>query len=84
LESLQVKLYPNIANNYLNVESNLKYGGQLLIELYDITNRIIFSDTHKNSDTYNQKFDVDALSKGMYFIRFSNKEIYRVNKIIVR
>jgi hypothetical protein len=83
-ENLDVRLYPNPASDVLNVEVNLKTGEDIIVELVDITNHVVFSEKHSGYETYYHQFDVNSMSKGIYFIRFRNKEVYQVSKIVIR
>lgn len=83
-EKLDVNLYPNPASEFLTVELNIKSGEEIIVELLDITNHVIFSDKHSGFAPYNHRFDVSSMSKGIYFLRFRNNEVYQVSKIIIQ
>ncbi|MBN2485021.1 MAG: T9SS type A sorting domain-containing protein [Bacteroidales bacterium] len=82
-ESLDVKLYPNPANDILNIEANIKLGGELLVEIYDIRNQLVFSDKHKGFAIYSHQLDVNTMPAGVYFIRFRNNQLYYITKFVI-
>jgi hypothetical protein len=83
-ENLDVRLYPNPTNDFLNIEANLKTGKDLLVEIVDINNHLIYSKTHTGFESFNYTLDVSSLSEGVYFIRFSNSEIVHVSRFVIR
>ncbi len=83
-DNLTVVLKPNPAKDYLNIGATLKTGDEFIIEMFDISNRTVFSDKHSGIGTYNNELDVSNMSKGVYFIRVANKDIYFVNRVIIK
>lgn len=84
MENLDISLYPNPARDILNINAELKTGEEFIIEMFDISNRIVFSEIHHGYGKYENKIDVNNMSQGVYFVRVRNKEIYFVKRIIVK
>jgi hypothetical protein len=83
-EKLDVRLFPNPASDMLNIEVNLKTGGDIVVEIVDITNHVIFSDTHVGYETYYHTLDVNSMPRGVYFIRFRNSDVYQVTRFVIQ
>jgi hypothetical protein len=83
-ENLDVRLYPNPANTLLNIDVQVRTNKELKIELLDITNRVVFGETHKGIGTYSNELDVSSIIPGVYFLRIRNADIYFVNRIIIQ
>lgn len=69
-----ILIYPNPTNKYLNIESE----GFTKINLIDINNKIIFSQ----SGFELLKLDLSNLSKGVYIVQVENKNSFLLKKII--
>lgn len=82
-ENLEIELYPNPVQDMLIIDAELKTGDEFVIEIYDVTNKIVFSEEHKGFGRYENKIDVSGFGRGLYFVRLRNKEIYFVKQIIV-
>lgn len=69
-------IYPNPANNFINIESNFKFS----FILKDITGKIIIQKQNLNN---NYKLDLNNLKSGIYFISifYNSKQITK--KIVV-
>jgi len=70
-----LNIYPNPASTTLNIEGNF---GDLNVELYDITGKLI-TTSNKN------QLDVSSFNKGVYLLRISSPEIKQslTRKIII-
>jgi hypothetical protein len=84
MENLDISLYPNPAQDLLYIDAELKTGGEFIVEMYDITDRIVFSEIHHGYGKYENRIDVKNMSQGVYFVRVRNKEVYFVKRIIVK
>lgn len=80
-----LKAYPNPANEVLNVSFNLLGANQITLELVDATGRIVRSKSiSSDNGTYNEKFDLTNLSRGVYSVHVlsNNKNYY--HKLILQ
>ncbi len=67
-----IELYPNPANNYLNVSFESESTGKLF--LFDLTGKVIREEF---LDPGLQSIDVSGIPKGMYIIKIeSDKDVY--------
>jgi hypothetical protein len=79
----QIQLYPNPANNILNVDLELDVERDIILELYSIVNTLIF---RKELDhVTNAEFDVDVhdLAPGVYTLRIFADKIPHTYMIVV-
>lgn len=78
-----VSLYPNPAEEEMNVSIYLEEGDELSISMMDINGKIVFADQKNlNSGTNYLKYDVSDLSSGMYFVSVNGKKLNAVLKLM--
>jgi len=80
-----LKVYPNPANNSLNVSFTLEGANAITLELIDATGRVVRSkNISSGSGTYNEYFDLSSMSRGVYSVHVlsNNKNYY--HKLIVQ
>jgi hypothetical protein len=70
---ISVNVYPNPAENYVNVDAD----GLLYFELIDESGRILKVET-------NNRMDLSAFSDGIYFLRIVTEEKTSFSKILIR
>ena len=66
----EIKIYPNPSKGLLNIES-IEIEGNVIVNLFDISGRIIYSDRiilRKNSPS---QLNVSNISNGLYFIHIT-------------
>ena len=83
-EHISFDLYPNPASDVLNIEVADEYGDELFVEVYSITNQLIWFDHHDGFGDYSHKLDVSSYRHGIYLIRIRNKEFTHVKRIIIK
>jgi PKD repeat protein len=71
--STEIKIYPNPANNYIEIETTLQYSS---IKIIDLTGKTIKQTTLKS------KIDVSNLTNGIYFIQIIGKRNTIMQKIV--
>ena len=71
-----VKVYPNPANNFINIESNVMEITE--VALYDILGKKVLSQ----NKLVNNRLDISSLTKGVYFMKISANENSITKKII--
>ncbi|MCG8320872.1 MAG: Ig-like domain-containing protein [Cytophagales bacterium] len=80
-----VKMYPNPADNILNVQLENGYLGQVNLQLYDLRGGLIKSATYlKTTTLMNQPVDITRIKSGPYLIRvqLDRNEVW--NRIIIK
>lgn len=78
----QVKVYPNPANNYLNVEFSEALEGEHDWQMVDVLGRTVVSGRTNDGDEL-FTIDVERLSAGSYFFIIRNDKVYTQRKIII-
>ncbi len=73
-----LKLYPNPASSYVNIETNQVIQS---IQIFDTQSRLIF-----NQEVHNNQLAIDLTdwSKGIYFVKLNDGINQRTEKIIIR
>jgi hypothetical protein len=82
--NLTLNLYPNPANDYLNIEAEVLTGEELYIEIYSITNQLVWSDYHDGFGMYSNRLNISGFKEGVYVMRFRNSTVHHVQRFIVR
>lgn len=77
---LSIKLYPNPADNILNIELQGKNNG-LSVKVYDALGSLVQSFMMENST---EQISLDAYHQGLYFIHFNDGNQMHLMKFIVR
>jgi|GEM_PF-1416044 len=72
-----IEIFPNPANNYLNINTS---GSGNLIELIDITGKVLFSHTMRDN---NHIIDVEDYARGIYFIRITGAGFCELRKVMI-
>ena len=70
---LEIKVFPNPAANYIDIFLNLTNSGDLNINVYDITGKLMLNDFKsevENGPLY-LNYDVSNFTPGMYFIQIA-------------
>ncbi|MFC2111035.1 T9SS type A sorting domain-containing protein [Bacteroidota bacterium] len=70
-----IYLYPNPAQNYINILLNKPSSRDIEIQIYDIVGKLINTYNHENLQSFN-KIDISKLKAGIYFVKvgFGNGE----------
>ena len=77
LSSLGIRLFPNPASNYLNLQSD---AGVSLIRIFDITGRQV----HQQEIDQTDRIDLRSLKKGLYLVNVYNRtELLGYSKLFV-
>ena len=80
----QIMIYPNPNNGLLNLAISGQEQ-QLRIEITDMSGHIRYSENlEKIPQKFHKKLDISGLSKGLYFIKLSNKDRNYIEKIVVQ
>ncbi len=77
-----IQVYPNPADNYLNIDISGHAGEQALIEIYNLQGQKLYSDMAANiTDAFHTSLDVSRYSKGIYFIRIQSGQTLSLRKV---
>jgi len=79
--STHIKLFPNPANHFINIESQ---GNQLIdfVQLFDITGRLMLNKVF-NTKTSLAKLSLNGIKAGIYYLKIRSEENYFTKRIIV-
>lgn len=76
-----IKLYPNPTNNDITIDLG-KAVGQVSVELLDLNGKILFQESHQNTEII--QTSLTNYSIGMYYLRISFDIVDEVIKVIKR
>jgi len=67
-----LRLFPNPAENQTNIEYDVLRKGRVLINVYDLTGRLVrtLADEDKSAQTYKISFNSENLKSGMYIVDY--------------
>ncbi len=83
-QNMDVDLFPNPVSDKLNIEANIETPEPVNFEIIDVTNRVVYSDTHQGLGQLKKEIDVSGFNPGVYVIRIGNSEMYYINKFVVK
>lgn len=79
-----LNIFPNPANNVLNVSFSTENAGNISFKMLDMTGKLIYSETmHHLGGAATQQFSVNDLAKGIYFMDIETTSGKTVQKFIV-
>ena len=73
-----LKIYPNPAKNFINIETRLP--GDKTFKIYNVTGQVLF---HSILNNMNSKVDVSSLKKGMYLITLEGDQQTETTKLFI-
>ena len=79
LESIAV--FPNPANQYVDLQLNLSAATEMAIEVLDVTGKLLVQRASRSypAGEHNEQFDVANFANGTYFVRMTEK--HHVNTV---
>ncbi len=79
-----LRVYPNPANDYINIEATNLAPGKISIQVSDITGRILIQKAIENTtENTNLAIDIKGISAGMYFITLETNGAQIIRKIVI-
>ncbi len=83
-QALNQNIYPNPFTNSINIDLNIEKNGTLLIDIYDITGKIVTNLINENVNTgsFSKHFSLNNLNNGIYFIKITQNNNSVISKII--
>jgi hypothetical protein len=85
-KSNEVKIFPNPSNGILSVDfNNTDNFSDISLQIYDITGRMVLDKNILLNDNNKQvQIDLNAVSKGEYFIFYSASNISKFQKFLIQ
>jgi hypothetical protein len=80
---LDVNIYPNPANDIINIELNLQEFNDLKLEIINAQGQVIYNSKLNSDGFYEGIINISGYSKGIYYIKISNNELIHISKIII-
>jgi hypothetical protein len=78
-------VFPNPADNYINIEFVNKDNTNISVEIFDVFGRKVWTMTRNEGQDLNEKIDISGMSNGIYQIRVvSGEKLFRSGFIICK
>ena len=81
--AFEMKIYPNPANDFMNIEMDAREIDDMIIELYNSEGRLVFNDVATRGSLYRRSINISLYSEGVYYMKVYNSKISRIYKIVV-
>ncbi len=83
-EEVDITLYPNPTNDYINIELLLKNSSEIIISVLDQNGHLILIDK-KNAEEgiFKSGFNVSKIAKGLYYVQIQTKDFSSTKKLVV-
>jgi hypothetical protein len=82
-KNIQVDIYPNPANDIINLELDMDGLDDLKLEIINAKGQIIYNSKLYSDRYYRGIINISDYSKGIYYIKISNSEIIHISKVII-
>ena len=83
--SQEVFVYPNPTNGSFSIVINSLIYTELVIKIVDVQGKEIFSSVEKDvRGSYTKQFNLEDISKGMYYIILSSGSEIKTQKLIIQ
>ena len=81
----QLQVYPNPANDYINISFNVEETQQATIILRDAAGRVVYNEaTYAAAGFNNQQIELSSLSKGVYFVQLQTASSSENTRLIIK
>lgn len=83
---LKMKLYPNPAKEYVNIDYTLAGTGVVQIDIYSLAGKIISSYTpgYLHKGNYTHRWQTKGIPTGTYICKISQNQIIIAEKVIIK
>ena len=76
----RIKVYPNPANEYVNISIEEEIYGKKTVQIFDISGKLVLSDSFMDN---HYQITTNNFIKGIYFMKINSTEFSYVGKIII-
>lgn len=80
---INIRIFPNPATDYLTVEFGTTRSDKGIINLMDISGRIVYQKDVQRNKSYTHTIDLSTFEKGIYIIKIYNEE-YSINGKVIK
>ncbi|MFC2096947.1 T9SS type A sorting domain-containing protein [Bacteroidota bacterium] len=85
ISEIDLKVFPNPADQYVNLQVKIQKNENILISVLDISGRVLVEEKEENiSGKYSKQIDVSRLPTGTYFLRLVAGNDSETKKIIIK
>lgn len=81
-EDVSIKVYPNPANQYVNVEIPEAFTANTSVSILNMVGQVVYSETNTTGGI--ATLDVQSLAPGTYMVLVEDKELRAVERLVVR
>jgi len=80
-----LKLMPNPANNAFDISANLLENGPIVVELVDLTGKIVFINEHAfvSAGKFAETIDTNKLPNGIYMVQLTAGEAILIKQVVI-
>jgi hypothetical protein len=82
-KDLQVNIYPNPANDIINLELDMNGFDELKLEIINSRGQVLYNSKLYSDRFYKEIINISGYSKGIYYIKISNSELIHISKVII-
>ncbi len=82
-EANQFTVYPNPASSRVNIEATFNNDEEVEVSLFDISGKRVLSKTVSGSRDFNYQLNLEALPKGVYFVKLQSEAIVKQQKLVL-
>lgn len=80
-----VKIYPNPANDFVNIAMNGQLSGsKITVTVHDILGKQVINKNFDNSSSFQERIDISTLKSGVYLMNVSDGQASTTKKLIVK
>jgi hypothetical protein len=84
-ENVNWSVFPNPANENINIEFFLNEAQSITIDMIDVTGKVVksYSINRANAGIHKEIINLNSYSRGLYFIKLSGTSITSVKKLVL-
>ena len=84
LSESNYSIFPNPAQNELNIDFTLVSNKTVEVKLYDITGKLVFTHTMNGVEGFNKNvIDISSLNKGIYMLECNDGDKIQTSKLLI-
>jgi hypothetical protein len=81
---IDVQVYPNPANRYINIEIRTAIPEVITLEIYDMLGSTVFKEQSEKTAGWQKQIDFSEASKGVYFVKVTNGNKVLNRKVVLQ